>query len=93
MMLLIVASRRIEQRPQHVRRTDALIIVGDQHDVKPAERRHETVHDRLVEDAADEWTFSGTAGDVVGILMTSLFIDTYLELYEPEGEILLEDGS
>ncbi|MEW6566629.1 MAG: pre-peptidase C-terminal domain-containing protein [Chloroflexota bacterium] len=50
----------------------------------------QTVSGTLALVSGDEWTFSGTSGQVVTISMYADF-DTYLELYGPDGSLLTED--
>jgi hypothetical protein len=54
----------------------------------------QTVRGELEEDAEDEWTFSGSSGDVVTIDMVGDGLDTYLELYDSSGNELVrnDDG-
>ena len=51
----------------------------------------DTVRDRVTNNAGDEWTFRGQEGDEVWIEMTSSAIDTYLELYGPDGDLLAQN--
>lgn len=46
---------------------------------------------RLSEGESDWWTFTAQAGDRISIEMTSNDFDTYLELRDPDGELLRED--
>jgi serine protease Do len=39
----------------------------------------------------DQWTFDGSRGDWVRINMRSSNMDTYLELYDPFGNLLAQD--
>jgi hypothetical protein len=54
----------------------------------------ETVSDYVMSSGGDEWTFSGRAGDVVSIAMSSEELDSYLELYSAQGDLLAsnDDG-
>lgn len=45
----------------------------------------------LMNRSGDEWTFEGQEGDVISILMSSLALDSYLELYDPNGDLIEED--
>ncbi len=50
-----------------------------------------SVTDVLVNRSGDEWTFEGRKGDIISILMTSLALDSYLELYDPKGGLIEEN--
>jgi len=51
----------------------------------------ETVSGDLQVDDGDAWTFTGSAGDVVTIALESDDFDTYLELFGPDGALLVSD--
>lgn len=51
----------------------------------------DSVEDRVTNDRGDRWTFSGREGDEVWIEMTSDEIDTYLELLDPDGNVVTEN--
>jgi len=54
----------------------------------------QTVSDYVMSSEGDEWTFSGRAGDVVTITMSSEQFDSYLELEGAQGDLLAsnDDG-
>lgn len=47
-----------------------------------------TVNGELTALNANRWTFQGSSGEVVSIAMRSTAFDTYLELYDPDGNLL-----
>lgn len=51
----------------------------------------DAVTEELSGTQGDAWTFSGAAGDRITIEVESSFIDSYVELYGPEGELLTSD--
>ena len=52
----------------------------------------QTVEGFLTEpDDVDAWTFDGEAGQVITVMMSSSFLDSYLELYSPDGNFLIDD--
>jgi hypothetical protein len=52
----------------------------------------QTVANEVTSPFGDSWTFSGDEGDVVSIDTVGFVLeDTYLELYDPEGVLLIED--
>ncbi len=52
----------------------------------------QTVDGYLERGAEDTWTFEGEFGQIVTIQMVSDEMDTYLELYGPDGALLIEDN-
>ena len=51
----------------------------------------ETVSDRVTDEDGDLWTFDGREGDEIRIEMESNAMDTYLELLDPDGQLVAEN--
>ncbi len=45
----------------------------------------------MQDDDGDVWTFEGQEGDVISISMTAQALDSYLEVYDPSGDLIEED--
>jgi|GEM_PF-7006863 hypothetical protein len=52
---------------------------------------NETAAGFIQDSDGDVWTFAGRAGDVISIFMSAVTIDSYLEVYDPSGNLIAED--
>jgi hypothetical protein len=87
---ILASIRRSERDSDGDEASDEASDTSDQDD-DDALAYGDSVVGFMTRDNGDEWTFEGRAGDIITISMTALALDSYLEVFDPNGDPIAED--